>query len=63
MEYDDAIKYDKRSFCEFYIDRLKQKQMILDTFYNKDDIRPLPIKILFIQLQMKDLVLILKLKI
>ena len=50
MEYDDAIKYDKRSFCEFYIDRLKQKQMILDTFYNKDDIRPLPIKILLLLL-------------
>ena len=50
MEYDDAIKYDKRSFCEFYIDRLKQKQMILDTFYNKDDIRPLPIKIILLLL-------------
>ena len=50
MEYDDAIKYDKRTFCEFYIDRLKQKQMILDTFYNKDDIRPLPIKILLLLL-------------
>ena len=36
MEYDDAIKNDKRSFCEFFNDRLKSKQMIVDTFYNKD---------------------------
>ena len=50
MEFEDAIKYDKRSFSEFYRDRLKQKQIILDTFYNKDDIRPLPIKIMLLLL-------------
>jgi hypothetical protein len=31
MEYDDAVKNDKRSFCEFFIDRLKTKQMIAET--------------------------------
>ena len=46
MEYDDAIKNDKRSFCEFFNDRLKSKQMIVDTFYNKDNIRPMSIKII-----------------
>ena len=46
MEYDDAIKNDKRTFCDFYIERLKTKQMIADTFYNKDNIRPFSIKII-----------------
>ena len=46
MEYDDAIKNDKRTFCDFFIDRLKTKQMIADTFYHKDNIRPLSIKII-----------------
>ena len=46
MEYDDAIKNDKRTFCEFLTDRLKSKQMIIDTFYNKDNIRPKSIKII-----------------
>ena len=46
MEYDDAVKNDKRSFCEFFIDRLKTKQMIADTFYHKDKIRPISIKLI-----------------
>ena len=46
MEYDDAIKNDKRTFCDFFIERLKTKQMIADTFYHKDNIRPLSIKII-----------------
>ena len=50
MEYDDAIKYDKRSFCEFYIDKLKQKQIIINTFCNKDKIRTISIKILLLLL-------------
>ena len=48
MDYDDATKFDKRSFCEFFIDRLKTKQMIADTFYNKDNIRPFSIKLLLL---------------
>ena len=50
MEYDDAIKYDERSFCEFFIERLKEKQIIMDTFYHKEKIRPMSIKILLLLL-------------
>ena len=46
MEYDDAVKNDKRSFWEFFVDRLKTKQMIADTFYHKDKIRPISIKLI-----------------
>ena len=35
LDYDNAIKNDKRSFCEFYKDRIKVKQMIINTFVIK----------------------------
>ena len=46
MEYDDAIKYDDRKFCEFYWDRLKDKQIIINTFCNYEKLKPFSIKIL-----------------
>ena len=46
MDFDDAIKNDKRTFCIFFCERLKEKQMIIDTFCNKNNIKPLSIKIL-----------------
>ena len=46
MDYDDAIKNDKRSFCEYYIQKLESKQMIANTFFNKENIRPFSIKFL-----------------
>ena len=50
-DYDDldfysALKLDKRTFCEFYIDKLIERQILIDTFYNKDYLRPRSIKIL-----------------
>ena len=50
MEYDDAIKYDKRSFCEFFCDRFKEKQIIIDTFFNKEYLKPMTIKIILLLL-------------
>ena len=50
MEYDDAKKLDKRTFCEFFIERLKEKQIIMDTFYHKENLRPLSIKIILLLL-------------
>ena len=46
MDFDDAIKKDKRPFCEYFIEKLKTNQMIGDTFFNKNNIRPFPIKFL-----------------
>ena len=38
MEYDDAIKKDKRTFCQYYSENLKEKQIILNTFIAEDPI-------------------------
>ena len=46
LEYDDAIKEDKRSFCEFVREKLKEKQIIMSIFYYKENIRPSTIKII-----------------
>ena len=46
MDYDDAVKKDKREFCQFFLERIKEKQMIINTFCNKSNIRPLSIKII-----------------
>ena len=50
MEYDDAIKFDKRTFCEYFIAKLKQKQIIMDTFFNKENLIPMSIKIILLAL-------------
>ena len=47
MEYDEAIRKDKRTFSNFLCDRIKDKQIIINTFFIKDNIKPLSIKILF----------------
>ena len=46
MDYDDAIKLDKRTFCQFFSDKLKVNQTILNTFFTKDPLRPRPLKII-----------------
>ena len=50
MDYDDAIKKDKRTFCLFFYHKLKLNQMILNTFCIKDPLRPIPLKILLFDL-------------
>ena len=54
MEYDDAIVYDHRSFCEYLIECLKEKQMIAYTFIATD---PLKIRIIKIMLFILNIVL------
>ena len=49
MEYDDAIIFDKRTFCEFYWNRLKDKQLIISLF-NYEFLRPVTMKILLLLL-------------
>ena len=46
MEFEDALKNDKRGFCEFYINRIQDNQMLIETFYNKEKIRPISIKMI-----------------
>ena len=51
MDYDDAIKKDKRTFCEYFIERLKMNQIILNTFCSVDNLRPRVIKIILLILE------------
>ena len=49
MEFDDAIKKDKRQFCSYFFDTLKEKQSITYTFIASDPINTRMIKfILFL---------------
>ena len=37
LEYDKALKIDKRNYCQYYISLLKAKHDILFTFFNNND--------------------------
>ena len=50
MEYDDAIKKDKRTFCEYFLENLKEKQIIANTFIAEDPIKSRAIKIILFNL-------------
>ena len=50
MEYDEAIKYDKRPFCLFYWERLKEKQLIINIICNHEFLRPITMKFLLLLL-------------
>jgi hypothetical protein len=50
MEYDDAIKFDKRTFCAFFTERIKSKQILINTFCNKERLIPMSIKIILFAL-------------
>jgi hypothetical protein len=46
MEFEDALKYDKRSFCEYFCENFKNEQIIMDTFFNRESLKPMTIKII-----------------
>ena len=52
MDYDDAIKLDKRTFCEFFNEKLKGKLTIINAFCNKENLRPMSIKIILLFLNL-----------
>ena len=51
MDYDEAIRKDHRKFCESYTEKLKNDQIIINTFWSDEPIRPKSIKIIFLVLQ------------
>ena len=46
LEYDDDIKFDKRTFCEFFSERLLEKQIAMNTFHHKENLKSMSIKII-----------------
>ena len=51
LDYDDAIKKDKRKFCVYLCGKLKANQIILNTFCVLDHLRPRTIKIMLFILE------------
>ena len=45
LKYKEAIVYDKRSYCQYYISLLKTKHIFIFTFFNSKDYNSLIIKI------------------
>ena len=45
MNYQEALKYDKRTFLQYYWSLIKKKQLILFTFINNDDYNLVIIKL------------------
>ena len=48
MNYEDAIKYDKRTYLDYYWSLLKKKQLILFALVNKDDYNLMSLKIILL---------------
>ena len=46
LTYEEALKYDKRTYFQFYFSLLKTKQLIIFTFYTKNDYNSRIIKII-----------------
>ena len=51
MDFDDALKYDKRSFGEYFRIKFIKNQILMDTFVNKENLKPISIKILLFLLK------------
>ena len=48
MDYDDAIRQDKRTFCQYFWSKIKKEQILLSTFCNQEILKPLPMKIILL---------------
>ena len=48
MDYDDAIREDKRTFCQYFFDQIRNEQILLNTFFIKEILKPFPIKIILL---------------
>ena len=46
LDYDEALIYDKRTFCDLFCNELKDRQLIANTFWVKDKLKPFSIKLI-----------------
>ena len=46
MEFEDALKYDKRAFCEYFWEKLKEEQIFMNTLLNPEALKTRTIKIM-----------------
>ena len=47
MDFDDIVEDDKRTFCQYYREKIKNNQIIINTFFISDLLEPRSIKIAF----------------
>ena len=45
LDYDDVIEEDKRACCEYFIEKIKENQIIINSFIIYEPIRPKSLKI------------------
>ena len=48
MDYDDAIRMDKRKYCQYFFSKLVNEQLILSAFYKNEILKPKSTKILLL---------------
>jgi len=51
MDYDDAIFEEKRGFWKYFVERIKSKHILINSFFVVDHIQPKSIKILLFLMQ------------
>ena len=53
MDYDDALRRDNRKFIQYYWDKIQTNQILINTFYYKEYLKPFPIKLMLLALQIE----------
>ena len=51
MDYDEASRRDNRKFCRYFWDKIQANQILINTFYFKEYLKPRPIKFILLSLQ------------
>ena len=51
MDYDDALRRDNRKFCNYYWDKIQSNQILINTFYYNEHLKPRTIKFILLALQ------------
>ena len=51
MDYDDAVRKDDRTICQYFYDKLKINQIIINTFLLVEPIKPMTLKLLLFLIQ------------
>ena len=46
LDYDEAVIYDKRHFCQMLWYTLKEKQTLINTFFAQNNLKPFSMKLL-----------------
>ena len=46
LDYEEAVIYDKRNFCQMLWYSLKEKQTLINTFFSPNNLKPFPMKLL-----------------